>query len=341
MGRRLGGRHADRQRADGADQAQQLGLRNGPAARPRRPARLPAARAGARRLLGDQRHDLHPRPSRRLRPLGGARQSRLVLCRDPALLPQGGEQRDHSRRLSRPRRPAERRRSALRQSVPATLPRRGARGAVAAQRRFQRRAPGRARPLSGHPDQRRALQRRARLSAAASGQAAQSQRRDARPRAAAAVRRQARGRRRNPPARRQANRAGAARDHRRARRLRFAATADAVGRRRGGGAGRGGNRAADRLAGRRRQSARPPRRRARLRLALARLGRPVVRRAHAARSRRSRAIAASGAAWRRPISPRRAASSRRGPNSPSPTSSSISSLRWSKATRASCAGAAA
>ena len=49
------------------------------AARPQRPARLPAARQGAGRLEFGQRHDLHPRPSRRLRPLGRRRQSGLVL----------------------------------------------------------------------------------------------------------------------------------------------------------------------------------------------------------------------------------------------------------------------
>ena len=126
------------------------------------------------------------------------------------------------------------------------------------------------------------------------------------------------------------------------RRLRLAATADAVGRRRGGGAGR---------ARRSRRSIDLPGVGANLHdhpdvvlgyaSPLARPARPVVRRARAARRRRSRAIAASGAAWRRPISPRPAASSRRGPSSPSPTSSSISSSRWSRTTRASCAGAAA
>ena len=116
--RELGRRHAARRRADGPDQAQQLGLRDRSPAGLGRPRRLPAARAHARRLLGDQRDDLHARPSRRLRPLGGARQSRLVLRRRAALLSQVREQRDVSRRLSRPRRAAERRRSAHRQSVP-------------------------------------------------------------------------------------------------------------------------------------------------------------------------------------------------------------------------------
>ena len=138
--RQLGGRYAAGRRVDGPDQAPQLGLRDGPAAWARRPARLPAARTSARRLVSDQCDDLHARPSRRLRRLGGARQSRLVLRRDPALLPQGGKQRGLRRSVPRPRRPAQRRQFALRQSIPSALPRRRARGAVPAQRRFQRRA---------------------------------------------------------------------------------------------------------------------------------------------------------------------------------------------------------
>ena len=47
------------------------------------------ARPGDRRLLLDQRADLHPRPTRGLRPLGAARQSRLVVGRLPAVFPQG------------------------------------------------------------------------------------------------------------------------------------------------------------------------------------------------------------------------------------------------------------
>ena len=40
----------------------------------------------ARRVELDQRHDLQPRPARGFRQLGAARQSRLGLCRHPALL---------------------------------------------------------------------------------------------------------------------------------------------------------------------------------------------------------------------------------------------------------------
>ena len=60
---------------------------------------------------------------------------------------------------------------------------------------IQRRAPGRARPLSSDADRRRALQRGARVSASASRQASQSQGRDAGARAPPPLRRTARRRR--------------------------------------------------------------------------------------------------------------------------------------------------
>ena len=62
-------------------------VRAGP--RHRRPRDQLHARPGDRRVLLDQRADLHPRPTRGLRPLGAARQSRLVVGRLPALFPQG------------------------------------------------------------------------------------------------------------------------------------------------------------------------------------------------------------------------------------------------------------
>ena len=57
-----------------------------PQAGPQRPYRLSAARQGARRLVRDQRHGLYPRPSKRLRSMGRARQRRLVVRRCAALL---------------------------------------------------------------------------------------------------------------------------------------------------------------------------------------------------------------------------------------------------------------
>ena len=62
------------------------------------------------RLELDQRHALRARPAARLRHLGPARQSRLVLFADPALLQEVGEFRARRRRQPRQGRPAERRR---------------------------------------------------------------------------------------------------------------------------------------------------------------------------------------------------------------------------------------
>ena len=74
-----------------AGKRQQLGLRYRAAGGPQRPHRLSAARQGARRLVGDQRHGLYPRPPHRLRPLGLARQRRLVVQRRAALFQARGE----------------------------------------------------------------------------------------------------------------------------------------------------------------------------------------------------------------------------------------------------------
>ena len=74
------------------------------------PAHSLSARPHARRLELDQRHALCARPAARLRHLGPARQSRLVLLADPALLQEVGEFRARRRRQPRQGRPAERRR---------------------------------------------------------------------------------------------------------------------------------------------------------------------------------------------------------------------------------------
>ncbi len=60
--RQLGGDDAVRADPDGRGQGQQLGVRHRAAEGPERPHRLSAARQGARRLFGDQRHGLYPRP---------------------------------------------------------------------------------------------------------------------------------------------------------------------------------------------------------------------------------------------------------------------------------------
>ena len=54
--------------------------------RPQRPPRRGAARQGAGRLVVDQRDGLHPRRSRRLRPLGAEGRARLVVRRRAAVL---------------------------------------------------------------------------------------------------------------------------------------------------------------------------------------------------------------------------------------------------------------
>ncbi len=120
--RQLGGDHTRRHHSDALEQAQQLGVRHGAAEGPERPHRLSAARQGARRLLGDQCHGLYPRPSRRLRPLGLARQYRLELRRRAALLQALGEQHRARRRVSRQGRAAQRHRPAVRQSGQGDVP---------------------------------------------------------------------------------------------------------------------------------------------------------------------------------------------------------------------------
>ena len=60
-----------------------------------------SARPGARRLVVDQRPDLYPRPTRGLRPLGAARQSRLVVGRLPAVFQAGRALGRRARRRAR------------------------------------------------------------------------------------------------------------------------------------------------------------------------------------------------------------------------------------------------
>ena len=149
----------------------ELGLPHRAPARPERPRGLVAARQGAGRLELGQRHGLHPRPPCRLRPLGRARQPRMVLRRGPALLPPRRAQRAHPRRVPRQRRPAQRDGPAQPQPAPARLHRGRPSGGPPGHGRLQRRRAGGRRPLPGHPPQRRALQRRQGLSHAQPGPA--------------------------------------------------------------------------------------------------------------------------------------------------------------------------
>src|SRR5215831_15171906 len=79
-----------------------LGLPHRPPGTRGRAGDLLAARAHARRVLVDERHDLHPGQPARLRHLAGRiRVQRLGLCRPDALLPPGGGQLPRRRRLPR------------------------------------------------------------------------------------------------------------------------------------------------------------------------------------------------------------------------------------------------
>ena len=128
---------------------------------------------------GDQRDGLHPRPPQRLRRLGRARQHRLVVRRRAALLQALGGQRATRRRVSRQGRSAQCRRARA-PTIRCTEIYLQARASCssASATRLQRRGAGRPRPLPGHAEERRALERGARLPSSPHGQAAEPARRD-------------------------------------------------------------------------------------------------------------------------------------------------------------------
>ena len=99
-------------------------------------AQIPPRQA-ARRLFLDQRHDLHARPGRRLRPLASARAGRLGLGRCPALFPQVGGPLRRSERDARRRGPAQGRAPAARLADPRRLPCGGCRMWYPVHGRFQ------------------------------------------------------------------------------------------------------------------------------------------------------------------------------------------------------------
>ena len=97
--------HPGRLHEDARPQDPDLGLQRRGRSRHRRPRDPLPARPGARRLVVDQRAHLHPRPTRGLRPLGAARQSRLGLGRRAAVLQEGralGGRRERGARQGRP-----------------------------------------------------------------------------------------------------------------------------------------------------------------------------------------------------------------------------------------------
>ncbi len=313
----------------------QLGLQDDAAAGSGRPPRLSAARQGARRQQLDQRDGLHAWPPQRLRRMGGARQSRLVVRRRAAVLPPLGAQRAARRRLSRARRPAQRRRSALALRVHRALARGCGRARAPAQRRFQRRRAGGDRPLPADAEERRALERRGGVSHAQS-RPAQSHGADASAGHARRARAKARGRRRIPAGGQDAHGARAPRGDSFRRRAAVAAAPAAVGDRRCGRALGAGHHARRRPSGRGPQPARP--RRLRHRLSVASQGPDRI---HARRH-------AERAPQRHPLCPRAArhlhVEHRRGRRLPQdlararccPISSSTSASASSKVTAAAC-----
>ncbi len=83
-----------------------LGLQGRARSRRQWPRHPLPARPGIGRLQLDQRDDLCPRPARGFRPLGTARQSRLVVGRRAALFQEGRGLGGRRRRISRPGRAA-------------------------------------------------------------------------------------------------------------------------------------------------------------------------------------------------------------------------------------------
>ncbi len=157
--------HPSRLRQDLRRRLGELVLPGGARSRRQRPQHLLAARQGSRRLLVDQRHGLHPRPARGLRPLAPARQHRLVIDRRAALLQARPTPDPRRRRIPQHRRAALRVRHIGTPSDLRSLHqgRHGTR--LSAQRRLQRREAGRRRLPPDDHAQRQALLDRRRLPA--------------------------------------------------------------------------------------------------------------------------------------------------------------------------------
>ena len=135
-----------------------------PAEAPRRAPGLLAAHEGPRRLLVDERDDLHPRQPRRLRRVARRlRRDRLGLRRRAALLREGRGQHPPRRPVPRHRRSAPRRGPHLQPRAEHGVRRGRRRRRAQAQRRLQRRRAGGHRPLPGHVQEGPALVGRRRL----------------------------------------------------------------------------------------------------------------------------------------------------------------------------------
>ena len=144
------------------DRRQALGLAlSHPAGKgPQRPRHRLSPRPRHRRLLRDQRHDLHARPGRRLRRLAPARAGGLGLGRRAALFPAPrGSSRRQARAAWRGRRMAGRAPAHL-LGNPRRRARRGGGGRHPQDRRLQSRRQRRLRLFRGQPAARPARQRR-------------------------------------------------------------------------------------------------------------------------------------------------------------------------------------
>ncbi len=131
--------------------ARQLDVPHGIRGCARRTVGLLAARQAPRRLGRDQRDGVRARPTRGLRRVGGARQSRLGLARRAPVLPEARGQPARRDGVARCRRTGHHRRHSCR-GAPAvrSVPARRHRSRDPAQRRLQRRNPGRRRLLRDH-----------------------------------------------------------------------------------------------------------------------------------------------------------------------------------------------
>ena len=147
-------RHPRRLHQAAEPQDLQLELRDGGRGGHGQPAHPLSARPHARRLELDQRHALRARPAARLRHLGPARQSRLVLFADPALLQEVGEFRARRRRQPRQGRPAERRRHVRHPRAVRCLHRCRGGERLSEEQGLQQRQPGRLRLLPGDDEER-------------------------------------------------------------------------------------------------------------------------------------------------------------------------------------------
>ncbi len=197
-----------------------------------RPRAELSARQGNRRLVGDQRHDLHARAGGRLRSLASAWADRLGLGRRAAAVQKADGSLPRRKRSSRDGRRVAHRGPACLVGIARCVPQGGGRIRRQADRRFQSRRQRGLRLLSCEPAKRPALVGGARLPQAGT-QAAEPARRNRLPRRTRGVRRLARDRRHLAPGWRKQDRARQGRGHSLGRLDRLGSAAAAVRHRAG------------------------------------------------------------------------------------------------------------